>query len=83
MGKGKMRRKNQTNILGQISLALIKQDEGLGSPDESKLSAQLLSRVQLCVTPCMDYSPPDSSVHGILQARVLEWVALPFSGGSS
>jgi len=83
MGKGKMKRKNQTNILGQISLALIKQDEGLGSPDESKLSAQLLSRVQLCVTPCMDYSPPGSSVHRILQARVLEWVALPSSRGSS
>ena len=27
----------------------------------------------------MDYSPPDSSVHGILQAKVLEWVAIPFS----
>ena len=29
------------------------------------------------------YSPPGSSVHGILQARILEWVAIPFSGGSS
>ena len=27
----------------------------------------------------MDCSPPDSSVHGILQARMLEWVAIPFS----
>ena len=26
----------------------------------------------------MDYSPPDSSIHGILQARILEWVAIPF-----
>ena len=26
----------------------------------------------------MDYSPPDSSVRGILQARMLEWVAIPF-----
>ena len=36
-------------------------------------------------TPCehMDYSPPGSSVHGILQARILEWVAIPFSRGSS
>ena len=25
----------------------------------------------------MDYSPPGSSVHGILQARILEWVAVP------
>ena len=30
----------------------------------------------------MDYSPPGSSVHGILQARILEWVAIPFSRGS-
>ena len=40
---------------------------------------------QLCLTPCdlMDCSPPGSSVHGILQARILEWVAIPFSRGYS
>ena len=39
---------------------------------------------QLCPTLCdpMDCSPPDSSVHGILQARILEQVAIPFSRGS-
>ena len=31
----------------------------------------------------MDGSPPGSSVHGILQAGILEWVAVPSSGGSS
>ena len=31
----------------------------------------------------MDYNPPGSSAHGILQARILEWVAIPFSRGSS
>ena len=31
----------------------------------------------------MECSPPGSSVHGILQARILEWVAIPFSRGSS
>ena len=31
----------------------------------------------------MNHSPPGSSVHGILQARMLEWVAMPFSRGSS
>ena len=38
-----------------------------------------------CVRHCdpMDCSPPGSPVHGILQARILEWVALPFSRGSS
>jgi len=29
------------------------------------------------------YNPPGSSVHGILQARMLEWVAIPFSRESS
>ena len=40
---------------------------------------------QLCPALCnpMNYSPPGSSVHGILQARILEWVAIPFSRGSS
>ena len=40
---------------------------------------------QSCQTVCgpMDYSPPGSSVHGILQARILEWVAVSFSRGSS
>ena len=28
----------------------------------------------------MDYSPPGSSVHGILQARILEWVVIPSPG---
>ena len=31
----------------------------------------------------MDLSSPGSSIHGILQARILEWVAIPFSKGSS
>jgi len=31
----------------------------------------------------MDCSLPSSSVHGILQARILEWIAIPFSRGSS
>ena len=43
---------------------------------------QLLSRVQLFCNP-MDCSPPSSSVHGISQARMLEWVAISFSRGSS
>ena len=40
---------------------------------------------QSCLTLCdpMDCSPPASSVHGIFQARILEWVAISFSRGSS
>ena len=41
---------------------------------------QLLSCVQLC-NP-MDCSPPGSFVHGISQARILEWVVISFSKGS-
>ena len=42
---------------------------------------QLLSRVWLY--NLMDCSPPGSPIHGILQARILEWVAMPSSRGSS
>ena len=40
---------------------------------------------QLCLTLCghVDYSTPGPSVHGILQARILEWVAISYSKGSS
>ena len=39
------------------------------------------SVTQLCLTLCdpLDCNPPGSSVHGILQARMLEWVAISFS----
>ena len=45
-------------------------------------NAELL---QSCLTLCnpMDCSPPSSSVHGIFQARILEWVAMPSFKGSS
>ena len=48
---------------------------------EGKKKVKLLSRVQLCdpVGCC----PPGSSVHVIFQARILEWIAMSFSRGSS
>ena len=48
----------------------------------SYAAAKLL---QSCLTLCnpLGHSPPDSSVHGILQARILEWVAMPSSRGSA
>ena len=65
----------------------------LNHPQTSPLSGQwknclpwnwwkLLSHIQLFATPWA-VAPPDSSVHGILQARILEWVAFPFSRESS
>ena len=40
------------------------------------LKVKVLSRS--VVSDSLDCGPPDSSVHGILQARILEWVAIPF-----
>ena len=53
--------------------------------DQSQIILILLSpcvhvkSLQLCPTLCdpVDCSPPGSSVHGILQARILEWIAMP------
>ena len=49
------------------------------------LHTVLVKVTQSCPTLCshVDYSPPCSSVHGILQARILEWVAIPLYRGSS
>ena len=51
----------------------------------NQLHVYVWSALQLCPAFCdpMDCSPSGSSVHGILQARILEWVALPSSRGSS
>ena len=54
------------------------------------VSLQYVMKVKLLVPPSrltlcdpVDCNPTGSSVHGILQARILEWVAIPFSRGSS
>ena len=63
-----------TDFLGKIKLT------------RSKTSLEVESEVaQSCPTLCnpMDCSLPGSSIHGILQARVLDWVAISFSRGSS
>ena len=57
-------------------------------PSPPALSSHTCMRaksLQSCLTLCgpVDYSPPGSSVRGILQARMLEWVAVPASRGSS
>ena len=47
------------------------------------VNAAAAKSLQSCLTVCdpIDCSPPRSSVHGFLQARILEWVAIPFSRG--
>ena len=59
---------------------------GLGSKQTTKRRACLPAKSrQSWPTLCypMDCSAPGSSAHGILQARILEWVAIPFSRGFS
>ena len=59
--------------------------EGLGSTGDFSTFIYHLLRLRLCVLvtqscpalcDSMDDSPPGSSVHGIIQARILEWVAI-------
>ena len=47
-----------------------------------RVESESVSHSVMFVIP-MDYSPSGSSVHGVLQARILEWVAIHFSRGSS
>ena len=53
--------------------------------EEFTLDYLCAKSLQSCLTLCnsMDYSLPVSSIHGILQARILEWVAMPSSRESS
>ena len=52
-----------------------------GRKSMTNLAAATAAKLlQLCPTLC---DPMDYTVHGILQAKILEWVAIPFSGGSS
>ena len=60
-------------------------DKTHGNNNSSEFQRWFGLVAQSCPTPCdpMDYSLPGSSVYGILQARILEWVAISFSRGSS
>ena len=65
---------------GDINYAMFLLSQGVGQqgfPEESE------SEVTPILCNPMDCSPPDSSVHGISQARILEQVAISFSRGSS
>ena len=55
----------------------------LEPPQKSLTAAAAAKSLQSCPTLCdpIDGSPPGFSVHGVSQARVLEWVAIAFSGG--
>ena len=61
---------------------LYKKDSQISTPVQSEVKVLV---TESCPTLCypMDYSSPGSPVPGILKARTLEWVAIPFSRGSS
>ena len=69
--------------LAPLSMGFFRQENYSGFPFPSPKVSVLAS--QLCPTLCypVDYSPPGSSVHGILQAKILEWIPIPSSRGLS
>ena len=76
--------KDLVGILSSIALHSVNSNQTL-FPPQLGFQGVCAKLLQLCSTLCdpMDCSPPGSSVHGILQARMLEWVAMPSSKGSS
>ena len=59
---------------------LVKEKHTPKTKSGSSQEASEVKVAQLCPTLC---DPVDYTVHGILQARILEWVAFPFSRGPS
>ena len=78
-------------ILGHFSIHVDKMNLDLSFIQFIRINSIWVCRskmsevAQLCPALCdpMDYSLPGSSVHGIFQAEILEWVAISFSRGSS
>ena len=72
-----------------FSSPCIRRDHSLSCHSLTETTAKLplgpRGGAQSCLTlwDLVDCSPPGSSVHGILQARILEWVAISYSRGSS
>ena len=67
--------------LGVYHISLSKGRVKLSVPGPQAAAAAAAKAFRSCPTLCdpIDGSPPDSSVPGILQARILEWVAISFS----
>ena len=75
---------NNNNNYSRFPGWVIQYCQDFGTPTPTPVCVLCLV-AQWCPTLCypLDCSPPGSSVHGILQARILEWVAIPSSRGSS
>ena len=70
---------------GDLSDRGIKPESLMSPALAGKFFTTVCEVTQSCLTLCnpVDCSPPGSSVHGILQAIILEWVTISFSRGSS
>ena len=82
---GKNYEKNNSNVGGDDDVRKVTQVINEFPFHLGSHACMRAKSLQWCWTLCnlMNCSPPDSSVHGILQARTLEWVAISFSRGSS
>ena len=72
------------HLLTPFNQALMRERALSRSESYPTLCVRACSVAQPCLTLCnpMDCSPPGSSVHGILQTRIQEWVVISFSKGS-
>ena len=74
-----------TDVLNNIAVLLLKNKGRMDigwQPEISSIIIVMVSYVQLFCNP-WTVAQPGSSVHGIFQARILEWVAISYSRGSS
>ena len=67
----------------KVGLKINIQKTKIMASDPIKVKVKVKSLCHICLCDLMDFSPPGSTIRGILQARILEWVALSFSKGSS
>ena len=81
----KMVMDRETDVLQSMESKRVGDDLVTEQQQNQKKSENESEVAQSCLTLCdpMDCSLPGSSIHGIFQARVLEWVAISFSRGSS
>ena len=80
-GNGRARFSPSFCALAHCSLAWGQRDQNIKTDRGEKKLKIKVSVAESCLTLCdpMDCSLPGPSVHGVLQARILEWVAIPFS----
>ena len=71
------------SVFEELIFFLLKDGDNLGNYDKLLDMKVLVAQWCLTLFDPMNCSPLGSSVHGILQVRILEWVAILFSRGSS